>query len=103
MSCESRNAQAIPADPPPTMTTSAGMCGREMLSGALRKVIISFEFQVSSFEKIERLFFSDLYRIDKTIQQPPDFGTLLLDSLEPGLRDKMQIQGDLQLGFQLQQ
>ena len=26
--CDSRNAQAMPAGPPPTMTTSAGICGR---------------------------------------------------------------------------
>ena len=31
MSCERRSAQAIPAGPPPTMTTSAGICGRSML------------------------------------------------------------------------
>ena len=28
MSCDRRSAQAMPAGPPPTMTTSASICGR---------------------------------------------------------------------------
>src|SRR5579875_1003393 len=40
MSCARRSAQAIPAGPPPMMTTSASICGRSMPSRGLRKVII---------------------------------------------------------------
>src|SRR5271156_3401213 len=40
MSCERRRAHAIPAGPPPTMTTSAGICGRSTPSMGLRKISI---------------------------------------------------------------
>src|SRR6516164_5627281 len=40
MSCESRNAQAMPAGPPPTITTSASIAGRSMFSSGLRNTII---------------------------------------------------------------
>src|ERR1051325_852071 len=40
ISCESRNAHAIPAGPPPTITTSAGIWGRSMPSSGLRKISI---------------------------------------------------------------
>src|SRR5215469_10061419 len=39
ISCERRKAHAIPAGPPPTMTTSAGICGRSMPSRGLRKTM----------------------------------------------------------------
>src|SRR5207237_8038832 len=39
MSCASRRAHARPAGPPPTMTTSASICGRVMPSRGLRKTI----------------------------------------------------------------
>jgi hypothetical protein len=38
MSCDRRNAHAMPAGPPPTMTTSAGICGRSIPSMDLRKI-----------------------------------------------------------------
>src|SRR5216683_5350812 len=40
MSCESRRAQAIPAGPPPTMTTSASIWGRSMPTRGFRKISI---------------------------------------------------------------
>src|SRR5580704_4495496 len=40
INCESRNAQAMPAGPPPMMTTSASICGRSIPSIGLRKVIM---------------------------------------------------------------
>src|SRR4051812_22760749 len=40
MSCESRSAHAIPAGPPPTITTSASICGRSTPSSGLRKTNI---------------------------------------------------------------
>src|SRR5208282_1806534 len=40
MSCDSRRAQAMPAGPPPTMTTSASIAGRSMRGSGLRKTII---------------------------------------------------------------
>src|SRR5205085_2643884 len=40
ISCERRSAQASPAGPPPTMTTSASICGRSMPGIGLRKMII---------------------------------------------------------------
>src|SRR5207245_3512200 len=50
ISWERRSAHAMPAGPPPTMTTSAGICGRSTPSMGLRKISISFEFQVSEFQ-----------------------------------------------------
>src|SRR5436190_23167703 len=47
MNCESRRAQAIPAGPPPTMTTSAGIAGRSTLVGGLRKVSMENQFQAA--------------------------------------------------------
>src|SRR5271165_1275139 len=41
INCASRSAQAMPAGPPPTMTTSAGICGRSTPSRGLRKISIS--------------------------------------------------------------
>src|SRR5688572_31607235 len=58
MSCESRSAQASPAGPPPTMTTSASICGRSMSSSGLRKT--SMQFRVSSFEFQAKLWNSKL-------------------------------------------
>src|SRR5690349_1449068 len=52
MSCARRRAQASPAGPPPTMTTSASICGRSILGRGLRK--INIQFRVSSFEKFVR-------------------------------------------------
>src|SRR5437868_44509 len=40
MSCANRKAHAKPAGPPPTMTTSASICGRVMTSRGFRKTII---------------------------------------------------------------
>src|ERR1022692_634202 len=40
ISCERRRAQAIPAGPPPTMTTSAGISGCSTLGRGLRKINI---------------------------------------------------------------
>src|SRR5271157_2669943 len=40
MSCDRRRAQAMPAGPPPTMTTSASITGRSMLGSGFRKTII---------------------------------------------------------------
>src|ERR1700722_3098586 len=50
MSWASRSAQAMPAGPPPTITTSADIWGRSIPSIGLRKISIGFEFQVSNFE-----------------------------------------------------
>src|SRR5215471_21129870 len=38
INCERRSAQAIPAGPPPTITTSAGICGRSIPSIGFRKI-----------------------------------------------------------------
>src|ERR1700730_11728120 len=40
INCASRSAQAIPAGPPPTITTSAGIWGRSTPSTGLRKINI---------------------------------------------------------------
>src|ERR1700757_5099552 len=40
INCERRRAQAMPAGPPPTITTSAGICGRSTPSIGLRKTSI---------------------------------------------------------------
>src|SRR5689334_24448633 len=40
ISCESRRAHDMPAGPPPTMTTSASICGRVTLGRGLRKISI---------------------------------------------------------------
>src|SRR5205807_7578517 len=44
MSCERRSAHAIPAGPPPTITTSAGIWGRSTPSIGLRKTSIEKSF-----------------------------------------------------------
>src|SRR6185437_7638321 len=41
MSCERRRAQAMPAGPPPTMTTSASIWGRVTFGSGLRKMSIN--------------------------------------------------------------
>src|SRR5579884_4216238 len=52
MSCESRSAHAIPAGPPPTMTTSASICGRSTLGSGVRKVIWLIEFSRPMSKKL---------------------------------------------------
>src|ERR1700730_10078198 len=48
MNCDSRSAQAIPAGPPPTMTTSASICGRSIPSTGWRKWIMALAWQPAS-------------------------------------------------------
>src|SRR5580692_8443976 len=55
MSCDKRNAQAIPAGPPPTMTTSAGICGRSTPSTGLRKISMLAVVQSRDFAETEQL------------------------------------------------
>src|SRR5579864_4433769 len=90
ISCESRSAQAIPAGPPPTMTTSAGICGREIFSGGLRK-IISFEFPVSSFEMSRVAFAARSNRVDQTVKKSPHLGQWLCKFVEILLAQELQI------------
>src|SRR5215813_1433171 len=47
MSWESRKAQAMPAGPPPTMTTSASICGRSILGRGVLKIIMKTRLRFS--------------------------------------------------------
>src|SRR5947209_11746443 len=81
MSCESRNAHAIPAGPPPTMTTSAGICGWLIFSGCLRKINIGglnasrFHFQGKPALKSLTLRLLHFFSKNRdNIEQIPDHG-----------------------------
>src|SRR5215831_2369243 len=55
INCERRRAHAIPAGPPPTITTSAGICGRSIPSSGLRKTIMkNFCYADSEMKQLER-------------------------------------------------
>src|SRR6476469_2757615 len=43
MSCDRRSAQAMPAGPPPMITTSASICGRSTPSRGLRKTRVRIQ------------------------------------------------------------
>src|SRR5467141_2154732 len=65
MSCDQRRAHAMPAGPPPTMTTSAGIFGRSMPSSGLRKTSIQ-----DSASRFGFLYFLNQRRHD--VKQIPD-------------------------------
>src|SRR5258706_9721210 len=55
INCERRSAQAIPAGPPPTMTTSASICGRSTFERVRRKNICkSFELRLSLLDLFQQ-------------------------------------------------
>src|SRR4029077_5740289 len=101
----------IPAGPPPTMTTSAGICGRSTPSMGLRKISISFsfEFQVgcdANRPRVHELLSSrfvpgiDWLRPFSHLRTFQDF---FFQRFKPGLSSKGQSKGNCRLSFQFKQ
>src|ERR1700760_3657646 len=70
MSCDRRSAQAIPAGPPPTMTTSASICGRSIPSIGRRKWIMAFDWKPASGLRLLDFFGQRRDHIEQVAHHP---------------------------------
>src|SRR5579859_5501083 len=70
MSCDRRSAQAIPAGPPPTMTTSASICGRSIPSIGRRKWIMALAWKPASGPRLLDFFGQRRDHIEQVTHHP---------------------------------